>query len=123
MAQIQTFTDLLVWQKAHRFTLRVYHVTKIFPAEEKYGITSQLRRAAYSVPSNIVEGFRRPGLKDSIRFYTIADASLEEVKYFLLLSKDLQYISMENYNELLNNAEEVGKILTGWIKSQRSYIA
>lgn len=122
MAQIQKFSDLLVWQKSHRFTLRVYHITKTFPAEEKYGITSQLRRAAYSVPSNIVEGFRRPRIKDSVRFYTIADASLEEVKYFLLLSKDLQYMTVKNYIELLSNAEEVGKLLTGWIKSQRSYI-
>lgn len=122
MAEIKTFNDLQVWQKAHQFTLRVYHVTKIFPNEERYGIVSQLRRASYSVPANIVEGFRRRSLKDSIRFYTIADASLEEVKYFLLLSKDLKYLTVKNYDELQNNAEEVGKLLTGWIKSQRSYI-
>lgn len=122
MAQIQTFNDLLVWQKAHQLTLRVYYATKAFPTEERYGITSQLRRAVYSVPSNIVEGFRRPSIRDSVRFYTIADASLEEVKYFLLLSKDLGYVTTKNYTELLSNTEEVGKLLTGWIKSQRSYI-
>lgn len=122
MAQLQKFSDLLVWQKAHSLTLRIYHVTRTFPVEERYGITSQLRRASYSVPANIVEGFRRPGIKDSVRFYTIADASLEEVKYFLLLSKDLTYLTYNNYVELQSNAEEVGKMLTGWIKTQKSYI-
>jgi four helix bundle protein len=76
----------------------------------------------HSVPSNLVEGFRRNTVKDSLRFYNTADASLEEVKYFLLLSKDLRYISIATYTELLSNAEEVGKLLTGWIKSQSNYL-
>lgn len=118
MSQLKKFSDLLVWQKAHSLTLRIYVATRTFPKEEQYAIVSQMRRAAYSVPSNIVEGFRRKTVKESVRFYNIADASLEELKYFLLLSKDLQYISDAIYAVLLHNTEEVSKMLYGWMKSQ-----
>lgn len=122
MATIQKFSDLLVWKKSHELVLEIYSVTKLFPKEELYGITSQMRRASYSIPSNIVEGFRRKTLKDSINFYHISDASLEELKYFLFLSKDLSYLTQDNYFKLFSKCEEVGKLLTGWLKSQRSYL-
>ena len=80
MATIKTFWDLQVWQKAHQLVLVVYKITGSFPTQETYGLVSQLRRAALSVASNIVEGFKRRSVRDSIHFYNMADASLEEVK-------------------------------------------
>ena len=89
--KIKHFTDLIVWEKSHQLVLEVYKMTKKFPSEEKFGITSQMRRSAYSIPANIAEGFKRPGAKDKIRFYNIAQGSLSELSYFLILSKDLKY--------------------------------
>ncbi|OGH69467.1 MAG: four helix bundle protein [Candidatus Magasanikbacteria bacterium RIFCSPHIGHO2_01_FULL_47_8] len=122
MATIKTFNDLEVWKKAHQLVLRIYRLTDEFPKSELFGLTSQLRRATASVAANIVEGFRRHSLKDSINFYTIADASLEESKYHLLLAKDLHYISLETYSTAQLLAEEVGKLLTRWIQSQRTFL-
>lgn len=116
MAQIITFKDLLVWQKAHELTILIYTTTKDFPTEERYGLVSQMRRAAVSVASNIVEGFRRKSLKDSINFYNIADASLEELKYQILLCFDLHLVGEYNFKKLMNLAEETSKMLYGWIK-------
>ncbi len=122
MANIKTFRDLQVWQKAHLLVLMTYKLTKNFPKEEIFVLISQIRRAVISVAANIVEGFRRKSLKDSINFYNIADASLEELKYHLLLSKDLQYIEEKNYQEIENLSNEVGKLLTRWIQSQKQYL-
>ncbi|PIR78018.1 MAG: four helix bundle protein [Candidatus Magasanikbacteria bacterium CG10_big_fil_rev_8_21_14_0_10_36_16] len=83
----QTFKDLLVWQKAHKMVLEVYKVTSNYPKHELFVLISQIKRATISVPANIVEGFRRVGNQDSIRFYNISDASLEELKYHMFLSK------------------------------------
>lgn len=83
-----------------------------------YGLTNQIRRAAVSVTSNIVEGFERKSVKDGLHFYNIADGSLEEIKYHLLLAKDLNYINEENYKEIINLSKEVSKMLNSWIKSQ-----
>ena len=116
---MQTFKDLKVWEKAHQFTLNVYALTKKFPSEEKFGLTSQLRRAAISVPSNIVEGFKRRGVKDSLNFYTIEEASLEEVKYQLLLAKDLKYISQDIYEKMNEKANEISKMLYSFKKALR----
>jgi four helix bundle protein len=88
----KTFHDLIVWQKAHQFVLSVYKTTKHFPKEEMYGLTSQLRRAAISIPANIAEGFKKRGKPDKCRFMNIAQGSLEECRYYLILSRDLGYI-------------------------------
>ena len=120
--KVQSFEDLKVWQKAHTITLEIYKVTQKFPAEEKFGLISQIRRSASSVAANIVEGFRKKSLRDSLNFYTIADASLEELKYHLLLSRDLEYIKEGEYQNILGLCEEVGKLLTRWIQSQRNYL-
>lgn len=122
MAKVKCFNELLVWQKSHKLVLEIYKTTEYYPKHELFGLTSQSRRASMSVPANIVEGFRRQSLKDSIKFYNIADASLEELKYHLLLAKDLKYINVEKYDFLLNKAEEVGRLLNGWIKSQRGFL-
>ncbi|KKR34924.1 MAG: S23 ribosomal protein [Candidatus Magasanikbacteria bacterium GW2011_GWA2_40_10] len=122
MTQIKTFKELLVWQKAHMLVLFTYKLTDKFPKNELFALVSQIRRAAVSVAANIVEGFRRKTLKDSLNFYHTADASLEEVKYHLLLSKDLNYIDAQSYQNAVSLCEEVGKLLTRWIQSQTKYL-
>lgn len=112
------YTDtnkLLVWQKSHKLVLKIYEITKFFPKDEQFGLTSQIRRAAVSILSNIVEGKARGSKKDYRRFLLISRGSLEEVKYQLLLAKDLRYISYEVYMEILDITNEVGKMLNGLI--------
>ena len=85
----RTFQDLLVWQKAHAFVLEAYRITAAFPKSATYGLALQMRRAAVSIPANIAEGFRRRGKADKARFLNIAEGSVEECRYFLILIKDL----------------------------------
>ncbi len=118
MVQIKTFKDLMVWQQAHEVVLKIYQVTKKFPQEERYNLVVQIRRAAISVASNIVEGFNRFSVKDSLHFYNFAKASLEEIKYQLLIARDLSYLSPVDYQETLALTEKVGKMLNAWVKSQ-----
>ncbi len=119
MANILSFTDIKAWQKAHELVLEVYKLTKSFPKFEEFCLTNQIRRAVISIASNIAEGFKRKSAKDSGHFYNIADGSLEEVKYQLILSKDLKYISESEFNKTYNLTEEVGRLLCGWYKSQQ----
>jgi four helix bundle protein len=109
-----TFQDLIVWQKVHQFVLRIYEFSNKFLKDENYGLTSQLRRAAISIPSNIAEGFTKRGKKDKLRFFNISQGSLEECRYYLILSNDLGY---GNSNELLSQIEEVSELLGGYISS------
>jgi len=115
MNKSKSFTDLIVWQKAHQFVLEVYRVTKNFPKDETYGLTSQFRRASVSIPANIAEGFRKRGKNDKVRFLNISEGSLEECKYYLILSRDLNYT--DNNKELINLAEEVSKLLDAYSKA------
>ncbi|MCH2449809.1 MAG: four helix bundle protein [Gracilimonas sp.] len=87
----KTFQDLIVWQKAHKFVLNTYNYTKNFPKHELYGLSSQFRRAAVSIPANIAEGFKKRGTKDTMRFLNISHGSLEERRYYIILAKDLNY--------------------------------
>ena len=112
----QSFQDLLVWQKAHEFVLHVYKMTEQFPDTEKFGLASQLRRAAISIPANIAEGFKKQGQLDKVRFYNISQGSLEECKYYLILAQDLDY---SNTTELTLLLDEVGRLLSGLIRSIR----
>jgi four helix bundle protein len=99
-----SFEDLIVWQKGHLFVLEVYRVTKGFPKEELFGLTSQFRRAAVSITANIAEGFQKIGKKDKLRFYNVAQGTLNECRNYIILSRDLNYISVDEYqslNELL----------------------
>ena len=111
-----TFRDIKVWQKAHELVLGVYKVSKGFPEEEKYGLTSQLRRSAASVPTNIVEGYKRKSKREFAYFLTLADSSLEETKYHLLLAYDLGYLGDTNHTQLSQLADEVGRMLFGFKK-------
>lgn len=110
----KTFQDLIVWQKAHHLVLSVYRYSEGFPQREIYGLTSQLRRATISIPANIAEGFKKKGKADKIRFMNIAQGSLEECRYYLILSRDLGY--GEN-SELTFTLEEVSKLLWAYASS------
>ncbi len=90
--KILHFRQLDVWKEAHKLVLMVYEVTKKYPSDERFGLVSQMRRAAVSIPANIAEGFKRVGLRDKARFYNISEGSLEEIKYFFILSKDLVHL-------------------------------
>ena len=107
------FQDLIVWQKAHRFVLSIYSISRSFPKEEIYGLTSQFRRAAVSVPANIAEGFKRRTVPDKIRFLNIAQSSLEECRYYLILVQDLGYNN--NCTEVMGELEEVSKLLDSYV--------
>jgi four helix bundle protein len=113
--KITRFGDLTVWQKAHQLVLQVYRTTGSFPVEERYGLSSQMRRAAVSVPANLAEGFKKRGVKDKLNFYNIAQGSLEELRYYLILSKDLGY--MPDKREMADAAEEIARMLHGLIAS------
>ena len=104
----RTFQDLLVWQKAHQFVLKVYALTAMFPKPETYGLVLQMRRAAVSIPANIAEGFRRRGKADKARFLNIAEGSVEECRYFLILAGDLTYGDTQTLSAAL---EEVSRLL------------
>lgn len=110
-APAKSFTDLIVWQKAHGFVLHVYELTRTFPKEELYGLTSQFRRAAVSIPANIAEGFRKQSKPDKSRFLNIAEGSLEECRYYLILAHDLGYLDKQF---LWQTSEEVGRLLNGY---------
>ena len=111
-ATAKSFEDLIVWQKAHQFVLEVYKLTEKFPKTEIYGLTSQFRRAAISIPANIAEGFKKKGKADKVRFLNIAQGSLEEGRYYLILSKDLGY---GDPKKLFDQLSEVSKILQSYM--------
>jgi four helix bundle protein len=110
----KSFRDLLVWQKAHRFVLGVYKYTAQFPKAELYGLTSQFRRSAVSVPANIAESFRKRGKSDKARFLNIAQGSLDESCYYLILAHDLGYNDTKQLQEML---EEVSRMLRGYAEA------
>lgn len=110
----KTFEDLLVWQKAHLFVLVVYRLSRAFPKHEIYGLSSQFRRAAVSIASNIAEGFRKRSKADKIRFLNTAQGSVEECRYYLILTKDLGYGDTYETKLLL---QEVSKLLEAYSRS------
>ena len=110
------FERLNVYNEAHKLVLAIYKHTSRFPKSELFGLTSQLRRSAVSIVANTVEGNSRNSKKEYIQFLYIAIGSLEETKYHLLLAKDLSYITLQDYNNVQNQAENVGKMLNGLMK-------
>lgn len=118
---ITSFRDLKVWEKSHELVLSIYQLTKKLPEEEKYGLISQVRRAAISIPANIVEGYRRNHIKDSLHFYNIANASLEELRYESQIAHDLGYIAKDEYAGIACQTEESSKMLNSRIKSQKKF--
>ena len=116
MTAAKTFEDLVVWQKAHQLVLAIYKLTKDFPKEEIFGLTSQFRRAAVSVAANIAEGFKRATIPDKLRHLNVAQGSLEEVRYYLILSHDLEYGDTVDLRE---DSGEVSRILEGYMKTMK----
>jgi len=117
---MKNFHDLMVWQRAHDFVLKLYRSTKAFPREEVYGLTSQIRRAAVSVPSNIAEGCGRQGDRELARFCQIAMGLASEAEYQLLLAHDLGYLESNEYKQLNQQLIEVKRMLNGFIKKLKS---
>ncbi|MEN8245582.1 MAG: four helix bundle protein [Thermodesulfobacteriota bacterium] len=108
------FQDLIVWQKSHQFVLSVYRYTRLFPKSELYGLTSQFRRAAVSVPANIAEGFKKKTKPDKARLLNIAQGSLEECRYYSILAKDLDYGTNDDLRNLII---EVSKLLDAYLSA------
>ena len=114
--KVRDFRTLRVWERAHQLALSVYRVTRAFPRDELYGLSSQMRRAACSIPANIAEGFGRSGNGDLHRFLDIAMGSTAEISYFLLISRDLAFVSPETYVDLAGLADEVQRMLASLIR-------
>lgn len=114
---MRDFTKIVAWQKADDLTVEIYRATKNFPKDELYALTNQLRRAAYSVPANIVEGASRNSQKDYLHFLYIARGSLNETRYFIHLARRLEYLDLAAHRSLAAQADEVSRTLTGLIKA------
>ena len=113
---VKDFRDLQVWQKAHQLTLTVYRLTASFPGDERYGLTSQLRRSSSSIAANLAEGCGRNGDAELARFCSIAMGSASELDYHLLLARDLKLLHVTDYAELARETTEVKRMLTGLIQ-------
>ena len=117
---MSNYKKLKVWEDAHQFTIDIYNITKKFPNNEQYGLTSQIRRSSSSIPTNIVEGCGQLDNGNLIRFLGIAKGSAFETEYQLLLAKDLKYINEKDYDELNEKIQKIISMLTNLIKSLRS---
>ncbi|MHC4926998.1 MAG: four helix bundle protein [Planctomycetota bacterium] len=115
MGKIQTFRDLMVWQKSMVLVKQVYAVTKVFPRDEMYGLTNQIRRGAVSIPSNIAEGYGRNSTVDYIRFLRIASGSVYELQTQAEIAVNLNYIKPEDFEQLNATATEIAKMLSSMI--------
>ena len=119
---MQNFKELKVWEKAHLFTLKVYEASKIFPREEIYSLTNQLRRAASSIPANIAEGCGKNSQSEFAHFLNLALGSANESEYFLILAKDLQYLTNEKFEDLASVVNEIKAMLISLIGRVRTQI-
>ena len=118
--KIRNFTDLYAWQEGHTLAKSIYETTKSFPADERFGLTNQIRRAAVSITSNIAEGFSRSSYKEKAQFYSMALGSLTEVQNQLLIARDIKYSSLNTIDSLLQQSELVSKLINGLIKKSRT---
>jgi four helix bundle protein len=117
--KIRNFTDLIAWKESHKLALMVYEVTKQFPREEIFALTSQSRRCVVSITSNIAEGFSRQSYKEKVQFYSMAQGSVTELQSQLLIAKDIGYLLKEKYKELESQLLQVHKLLNGLIKKSK----
>lgn len=120
-SKISTFTDLKAWQEGHKLVLAIYEITKTFPKDEQFGLTSQIRRAAVSVTSNIAEGFARTSSKEKCHFYSFAMGSVTEVLNQLIISKDVGYVSLESYKFLYEQLTTASKLTKALLKKTQSW--
>ena len=114
MSKTSSFTDLSMWQQAHNFVLETYNATTNFPKHELFGLVSQFRRAAVSIPANIAEGYKRLSKTEKLRFFNIAQGSLEEWRYYVILSTDLNYIDRNQFEKLNQQIIETSKSLNSY---------
>jgi four helix bundle protein len=121
-SKIQSFRDLEVWQEAHALVLLIYRESKGFPKEEVFSLTSQMRRAAVSISSNIAEGFSRQSYKEKLQFYFTSLGSLTELHNQILIAKDLGYFTEENFEKIILKITSVHKLLNGFIGKTRTFI-
>ena len=112
-----SFENIIAWQKAHNFVLLIYRVTRHFPEDEKFGLTSQFRRAAVSIEANIAEGYKKLSKADKLRFFNIAQGSLEECRDYHILSRDLGYLEPDEFEDLHLSIEETSKFLNSYCKA------
>ncbi|MBP9773719.1 MAG: four helix bundle protein [Candidatus Peribacteraceae bacterium] len=113
--KIRSFTDLRVWREGHKLVLIIYRITKTFPKDELFGLTSQLRRAAVSFTSNIAEGFTRNSTKEKIQFYTTSLSSLTEIQNQILIAQDIGYLNQEIFLQTANQTVTLSKMTNGFI--------
>ena len=118
--KIKSFTDLNAWKEGHKLVLMIYDITKQFPKEEIFGLVSQIRRCAVSITSNIAEGFSRLSYKEKARFYSISLGSTTELQNQLLIAKDVNYITKEQFQNIAEQSIKVHKITNGLIKSSKN---
>jgi len=121
--KVNSFADLTVWQEAHKLTLEIYKLTARFPAAEKYGIISQLRRSSSSVPPNIAEGFGRATTRELLRCLQIARGELEETRYFVLLSRDLGYVTSQDWEIVGQRCTSIGRLINALGSSLKRRLA
>ena len=116
--KLTDFRQLNVWQKAHKLVLDIYEISKKLPKEEKTELASQMRKTAMSIPIKIAEGFNRRNPKEKEIFYKATQESIEELRYYFILSKDLEYL--KNTDDILQSVEEVGRMLSGLVRSVKA---
>ena len=121
-AKIKSFTDLNAWKEGHKLVLMIYEITKQFPKQEIFGLTTQIRRAAVSFTSNIAEGFSRNSYKEKLQFYSMALGSLTEVQNQLLIARDIGYLINNQFSKIAEQTITVNKITNGLIKKSKSII-
>lgn len=122
LKKIKSFTDLEAWQEGHKLVLMVYEITKTFPSGEIFGLVNQMRRCVVSITSNIAEGFSRQSYKEKVHFYSIAQGSVTELRNQLLISRDVNFITKEDFNRIAEKSVKTNKIINGLIKKSRSFI-
>lgn len=122
ISKIKAFTDLIAWQESHKFVLLIYRITKKFPKEEIFGLTSQMQRAAVSITSNIAEGFGRQMYKEKVQFYYVAQGSLTEVKNQLIIAKDIGYLQFPEFDQLVEQSNTSHQLLQGLITKSKTFI-
>ena len=122
-SKLASYKNLIVWQKAIEFVTVIYKTTKLFPSDEKFNLITQINRAVISVPVNIAEGYGRESSKNYLQFLRISRGSILELETLLLISKNLNYLPIEDYEKLTENLNEISKLLQGLIKSIQNKIA
>ncbi len=120
--KIREFTDLQAWQEAHRLVLSVYAATRQFPKDELFALTSQMRRAAVSITSNIAEGFGRHGYKERIQFFYLAQGSLVELKSQLFVARDVRYLEEVKFDVIMKESETAHRLLQGLISKSKTFL-